>query len=185
MANTFHSSGNSPDLAKKIIEGDMTALVSLYETNRRPVFSFIRRNHGTTDDAEDMLQEALVILWQRIRSGKFEQRAKLETFVYATVRNLWLRQLAKKRREIADEFQDERHESADPTALELMMEDEKASLVKHALQKLSEPCRSLLIAFYWDELSMEQIAQKLGFANAQTAKSKKYQCKQALKKLLS
>jgi DNA-directed RNA polymerase specialized sigma24 family protein len=56
--------------------------------------------------------------------------------------------------------------------------------VKLALTKLGEPCKTLLILFYWEEASMEQIASRLGFANAETAKSKKYQCKKALQLLL-
>ncbi|MGB6649412.1 MAG: sigma-70 family RNA polymerase sigma factor, partial [Bacteroidota bacterium] len=50
---------------------------------------------------------------------------------------------------------------------------------------LGEPCRTLLLLFYWEERSMGEIAVELGFANADTAKSKKYQCKKALEKLLA
>jgi DNA-directed RNA polymerase specialized sigma24 family protein len=40
------------------------------------VTAFVLRNSGTQDDAEDMLQEALVILWERVRSGRFEYYGK-------------------------------------------------------------------------------------------------------------
>jgi len=56
--------------------------------------------------------------------------------------------------------------------------------VRDALDRLGEPCRTLLILFYWEEASMEEIASRLGFANAETAKSKKYQCKKALEQIL-
>ena len=135
-------------------------------------------------DAEDMLQEALVVLWERVRAGKFEYTAQLGTFIFATVKNMWLRQLARLRREVPSERDPDTNPANGVSPLEMMIEDEQALLVREALDKLGEPCRKLLLLFYWEELSMVQIAEQLGFANAETAKSKKYQCKKSLEKLL-
>ena len=169
------------DLIKK---GDEEALVILYEANRRPITSFVVRNSGTPQDSEDMLQEALVVLWERVRAGKFEYTAQLGTFIFATVKNMWLRRLARLRREVPSELDPDTNPANGVSPLEMMIEDEQASLVREALDKLDEPCRKLLLLFYWEELSMVQIAEQLGFANAETAKSKKYQCKKSLEKLL-
>lgn len=169
------------DLIKK---GDEEALVILYEANRRPITSFVVRNSGTLQDAEDMLQEALVVLWERVRAGRFEYTAQLGTFIFATVKNMWLRRLARLRREVPSELDPDTNPANGVSPLEMMIEDEQASLVREALDKLGEPCRKLLLLFYWEELSMVQIAEQLGFANAETAKSKKYQCKKSLEKLL-
>ena len=164
--------------------GDEEALVTLYRTNRRPVRAFVMRNNGSADDADDMLQEALVILWQRVRTGNFEHAAKLDTFVFATVKNLWMRRLARMRREVATLDDPEALAGADPSALENLIETERAAAVRAALDRLGNPCRELLLLFYWEELSMEEIAGRLGFANADTVKAKKYQCKKALQGLL-
>ncbi len=167
-----------------IRRGDEEGLVLLYEANRRMVSAFIGRNNGNSQDADDVLQEAVVILWEKVRGGHFEARAKLSTFIYATVRNLWLRRLAQMRREIPTELDADRSEDPDPTPLEEAIQSEEARRVHDALDRLGEPCKSLLVLFYWDELTMEDIATRLGFANADTAKSKKYQCKKALERLL-
>jgi RNA polymerase sigma factor (sigma-70 family) len=167
-----------------IRRGDEEGLVLLYRANRRMVNAFIQRNSGSVQDAEDMLQEAVVILWERVRRGEYEYRSKLSTFVFATVKNLWLRRLAQSRREIPTEIDPERAESLDPSPLEEAIESEQARCVRDALERLGEPCKSLLLLFYWEELPMDEIAVRLGLANADTAKSKKYQCKKALEKLL-
>lgn len=164
--------------------GDEEALVMLYRTNRRPVKAYVMRNNGSADDAEDMLQEALVILWQRVRAGKFEYAAKLDTFVFATVKNMWLRRLARMRREAPILVDPEGHAGDDPSALENLIETERSTAVHEALDRLGKPCRELLLLFYWEELSMEEIAGRLGFANADTVKAKKYQCKKALQGML-
>jgi RNA polymerase sigma factor (sigma-70 family) len=168
-----------------IRRGDEGALVTLYRSCRRQVVSMVLGNSGTLDDAEDILQEAVVVLWERVRAGRFEASARLETFVYATARNLWLRRLARARREVSLPDQGQAIQDPDLPALERMIDDEGAGIVAETLALLGEPCRTLLLLFYWEERPMEEIASLLGFANAATAKSKKYQCKKALEQLLS
>jgi RNA polymerase sigma factor (sigma-70 family) len=165
-------------------QGDEEALVTLYQSNRKPVTAFVLRNSGSLDDAEDMLQEALVVLWERVRSGRFQYTARLDTFVFATVKNMWMRRLFRKRREILDGNPPEDIPDGATSPLDDMITGEESRRVKEALDELGEPCRNLLLLFYWEELPMEEIAARLGFANAQTAKAKKYQCKKALQALM-
>ena len=166
----------------RIRKGDEGALVDLYRENRNPVRSLVMRNSGTGDDADDMLQEALVTLWERVRSGRFHYSARLGTFLYATARNIWLRRLARSRREVTGAVSDPPADDASP--LDLLIEEEESAILRSALERLGEPCRKLLLLFYWEEESMEAIAARLGMANADTVKSKKYQCKKALEVLI-
>ena len=165
-------------------EGDEEALVMLYESNRRMVTSFVARNSGTENDAEDLLQEAVIVLWERVRSGKFEYSAKLSTFIFATVQNMWRRRLAKIKRETPTEFDDTTFSQDDPSPLDELIEGERSKKIAAALVKLGDPCKALLVLFYWEEQSMDEIAKQMKFANADTVKSKKYQCKKALEKIL-
>jgi len=177
----LHTDARILDLIRK---GDEEALVMLFEENRRPIFAYVTRNNGAADDAEDMLQESLVILWERVRSGRFEYAAKLSTFLYATVKNLWSRRLAKLRREIPSEVDPDIHPDGNPSALDALIDAEDAEIVRKALDRIGEQCKKLLMLYYWDELAMEEIAARMGFANAETAKAKKYQCKKALEKAM-
>ena len=184
MSTPLLSLNQEPALLERIRAGEEQALVRLFHANRRAVTALVVRNSGTAVDAEEILQEALVILWERVRAGTFEPQAKIETFVYATARNLWLRRLARRRKEIPTELDPEGSPSADPSPLDVLVESQEAGLVALALQKLGEPCKTLLLLFYWEEATMEEIARRLGFANAETAKSKKYQCKKALRTIV-
>lgn len=158
--------------------------MTLYRTNEKQVSAFVVRNNGTHDDAEDLLQEALVILWEKVRTGCYEHSAKISTFVYGTVKNLWLRRLARSRREIVADMGIDPVPSNDLSPLEEVIASEEAHRIASALDTLGDPCRKLLLLYYWEDLSMDEIARRLGFANADTAKSKKYQCKKSLQKLL-
>jgi RNA polymerase sigma factor (sigma-70 family) len=167
-----------------IRRGDEQALARLYEANSKMVASFIARNNGTHDDYEDMLQEALVILWERVRSGRFEYGSKLSTFLFATVRNIWLRRLARMKREIPSDLLSNHSPDTGESVLDMMIEEEEALAVRNALDRIGEQCKKILTLFYWEECSTAEIAERMGFANAETAKSKKYQCKKALEKIL-
>ena len=68
---------------------------------------------------------------------------------------------------------------------ELLENNEASGAFQAAFRKLDEPCRTLLLLFYWEQRPMEEIATRLGFANAQTAKAKKYQCKDRLRSLIT
>ncbi|HCV43100.1 MAG TPA: RNA polymerase subunit sigma [Bacteroidetes bacterium] len=185
MSPSFFFLNEDARILDQIRNGEEEALVRLYETNERQIQSFVMKNSGTQDDAKDMLQEAIVILWERVHTGRYEHTAKISTFIFATVRNLWLRRLARTRRESPLEIDNETTPSEESSALDEMIETEQAAAVVAALNKLGDPCRRLLVLYYWEELSMEQIAEQMGFANSDTAKSKKYLCKKELQRLLA
>ena len=169
------------DLIRK---GDERALTELYSLTRKMVTSYIIRNSGTHDDADDMLQESLIVLWERVRTGRFEYTAKLSTFIFSTARNIWMRRLAHQRREVTGALEPSGVPGDDEPTLERMAAEEESQGVQAAMEVIGEPCRTLLLLFYWEELSLDDIARRMGFANANTVKSKKYQCKKALRALL-
>jgi RNA polymerase sigma factor (sigma-70 family) len=178
----LHSDARILDLIKK--GDDEESLAMLYRANQRSVTSYVMRNNGSPDDAEDVLQEAVVALWEKVRSGKFQYEAKLSTFIMGTAKNIWLRRLARRRKEVPEGRNFDNAPNTDPSALDELIESDRAKLVHSALNKLGNPCKELLLLFYWEECSLEEIAEKMGFANGETVKSKKYQCKKALEKIL-
>ncbi len=164
----------------QIRNGDRAGLVGLYEQNRKPIVMHVTRNGGSADDADDILQESVVIVWERVRAGTFEPNARLGTFLFGVARNLWLRRLARRRRELPM-VGDPDQVSAD----EEEEEDERVEQVQIAFKQLGEPCRTLLLLYYWERLSMSDVAMHIGFANADVAKAKKYQCKEQLRRLMA
>ena len=169
------------DLIKR---GDERALAELYGLTRKMVTSHVIRNSGTLDDADDMLQEALVVLWERVRSGRYEYSAKLSTFIFSTVKHIWMRRLAHQRRECVTSVDPDSVPGNEASLLDEMITNEESHEISSAMEKLGEPCRTLLLLFFWEELSLVDIARRMGYANADTVKSKKYQCKKSLQRLL-
>jgi len=165
-----------------IRRGDQKMLLYLYKRNFDPIRSYISRNNGSGPDVEDILQEALVILWQNAQKPDFNLTSKLDTYLYAIAKNLWLKQLRKNGRMTLSDFENDHSlEIQDRTEA---YSDEKYVILSRYLTQIGDTCRTLLSYFYFEQWDMVQIAEKMNFANADTAKAKKYQCKKKLEALI-
>lgn len=133
-------------------------------------------NSGTEEEAMDVYQDALVVFWQKARSGKLVLTSKMSTFIYSICQNLWRKELDRKKR-----LSNEEKDSSELLDTESA---EREKIIANCLQQLGETCRKVLMYYYFDELSMQDIAEKMGFANTDTAKTKKYKCKQKLDELI-
>jgi RNA polymerase sigma factor (sigma-70 family) len=104
--------------------------------------------------------------------------------VYAVARNIWMRRLSRRNRErpLTGAVEERTADTGD--ILEQLIDDEQAEMIRRAMERLGEPCRTILLLFYWEEKSMDDIAAAVGLANAETAKARKYQCKKALEQLV-
>ncbi|MEM9981431.1 MAG: sigma-70 family RNA polymerase sigma factor, partial [Bacteroidota bacterium] len=134
------------------------------------------KNSGTEEEAKDVFQDALIVFWQKARKNDFQLTSKISTYLYSVCLNLWRKELERKSR-LSNEEKD--------GVTEITWEkEEKFRLIHQCLGKLGETCRKVLYYYYFDGLSMQDIAEKLGFANADTAKTKKYKCKKELDEIV-
>src|SRR5690606_18400997 len=85
-------------IVEEIRKGNKEALVYLYEGNYASIRNYILKNSGDSDDVEDILQDAVIVVWQKVSQKEFELTAKLSTFLFAVAKNLWLKALNKAKR---------------------------------------------------------------------------------------
>lgn len=170
-------------ILKRIRQNDRTVLGELFIEYEKMVFGYITARGGSNADAEDMLQEAIIVLWQNVSSGSFKLTAKLSTYIMSIAKNKWMAEMRKRSRSLdGGLLQDAPDET--PSALQGIIADEKTRRIRRALDSLSPVCKELLLLFYFEERSLEDIARIMNFANANVAKTKKYQCKKSLEKIL-
>jgi len=166
-----------------ILNNSEEALNKLYTGYFPMVLQFILNNNGNEDDAKDVYQEGIIVLYNKIKGGDFELSSKLKTYIYSVCRRIWLKKLtqqSKKTNNIAD-FEDilvvdedvEQHEE----------KDRQFDKMQSALLLLGEPCKTIIQDFYINNLSMQDICEKFGYTNTDNAKTQKYKCLQRLKKL--
>lgn len=147
-----------------------------------PTIKFlITTNSGTETDAEDVFQDALMVLFKKIAREDLILTSSFKTFLYSICRNLWLQRLD--RRVFRNEFleMEDLSELQDNLYLEQPEEEhEKYRLFQQHFLKLSEDCQKILQLFL-GKTSLREIAEIMGFKTEKYAKVRKYMCKEKLK----
>ncbi len=161
------------------------AIRALYEQFAGSVSAYIINKGGSSQDSEDIFQETIISFIELVRQNKFRGESGIKTFLIAIARNLWLNEWKKRgqtsRREMVyEKGRDE--EEADLTLLIQERETQKELL--DMLTRLGEPCKKLLILFYYHDVSMRELAEKLSYSNEQVVRNKKLKCMKALTDLL-
>jgi RNA polymerase sigma factor (sigma-70 family) len=81
------------ELLKGLALNDKKAAETIYKENYNMVQSLIINNNGTIHEAKDVFQEAMIVLFEKARSGSFELNCQLKTYVYSVCRRIWLKRL--------------------------------------------------------------------------------------------
>lgn len=173
---------NQTVLLQGLARNDKKAIETIYKENFNLIQSLVINNSGTTEDAKDIFQEAMIVLYQKVTTGSFELNCQIKTFVYSVCRRLWLKRLMQQSRYSLHE------NTEDLVVVDSEMEDHEKRdtdfvMMEKAMGSLGEPCKSLLEAFYMQKKTMQEIAGSFGYTNAENAKTQKYKCLMRLKKL--
>lgn len=168
------------ELLVGVATGSDEALTQLYRRYFPMVLHLVLSNNGSEDDAKDIYQEALVVVYEKLTAGTLELNCQLKTYLYSVSRRLWLKQLALRNRDLVDT---ETAVSVDDDISEHEVRDRQFELMADSLERLGEPCKTLLEDFYIRHMSMQDITEKFGYTNSDNAKTQKYKCLMRLKKL--
>ncbi len=147
------------------------------------ILFMVSSNNGNEEDAEDLFQDSLLVIYKKIKANELELTCSFRTYLYSVSRNLWLQKLSKKM-QMEDVFADsegyfvfDEHEISERNEAEI----EKLRLYQQHFLTLSNDCQKVLILFM-KKMSSKAIAQEMGFKNEKYAKTRKYLCKEELKK---
>lgn len=166
-----------------ILNDSENAIKRLYVTYFPMVLQLIINNNGTSDDAKDIYQEAIIVLYNKIKKGDFELNSKLKTFIYSICRRLWLKRLSQMNHYGGDIHDFQEHLPFEEDVEQHTERDIQFTKMQGALELLGEPCRTIIEDFYIHNKSMQDICESFGYTNADNAKTQKYKCLQRLKKL--
>jgi RNA polymerase sigma factor (sigma-70 family) len=170
-------------LLNGLAKDDAKAIETIYKNNFNMVQAFILNNNGSYDDARDIFQEAMIVLYENVKNESFVLTCQIKTYVYSICRRLWLKRLQHLNR-----FAVQVESLEETVPVEEDIEDQEKrnadfAIMERALGSLGEPCKSLLEAYYLQKKGMTEIAEAFGYTNADNAKNQKYKCLVRLKKL--
>ena len=174
---------NEKELLQGLAVNDKKAVETIYKENYNMVQSLIINNNGSADDAKDIFQEAMIVLYEKVRSGTFELNCQIKTYVYSVSKRLWLKKLQQSSRYSPPIEDQEASVPVDDEIAEHEKRDAEFEMMDKAISSLGEPCKSLLEAYYLQKQNMQVIAANFGYTNADNAKNQKYKCLMRLKKI--
>jgi len=130
----------------------------------------VYRMGGTIEDAHDIFQDGLIIMLEKIDNENFILTCKFKTYLYCVCENLW-KTVLDKRRAAANYFtrRDKAEGEKDFTELidHKMYED-----IFHDVFETLDPVSKTILNLYWQEISPQEIADKLGYTYGYVRKKK-------------
>ena len=140
----------------------------------KPLKKWVKNNSGTDADAEDVLQDAMIVFYQLINKPNFTLSSKPETLLFSIGKKIWYNQLRKNKQIPLDSLNEE-WLFAEEDNTEYDREHQFVQMEK-SLVLLGKKCADLLEFFYFKKMSMLEIASALDFRNEKVAKAMKYKC---------
>lgn len=166
------------EILKGILAGDRAIIKNFYKDNFKYIRGYVLQNSGNKEDVEDVFQDALVLLYQKLESDSLELTTTLRTYFFAICKNLWKKRLQKKSKVLTTDTVFEISEELDDDILQRIENQDREHVYRKYFLQLSAACQKLL-SLVFEEKSMRQIAEETGYSEGY-ARKKKFECKKHL-----
>ena len=170
------------DLYVALSRREERAYQFLYAESFPPFRQWMLANSGAEMDAEDAFQKGLLSFLLNIETGRyqFQEGTRVTTVVFEYCKRVWLTELKSARFRTSVAMPDG-FDAIDTTDVANDLERlDVVNAVRQSLHRLRDDCRQLIEWFYVEELSLRDIAQRLGLKET-SVKSKRYDCAEKLK----
>ncbi len=161
---------------ERFLAGDELGFESLYRKYYEKVLAIARGVLMDGDEAADAVQEIFTLVYRHL--NRFDRRSRFSTWLFRIAVNRSIQEARKNKYKhrnveltetLPAEEADDSHGKADPK-------------VDAAMAELQPADRAILALFYWDELSLQEIADSLG-CGANAAKTRLYRARERFRVL--
>lgn len=166
------------ELILQLKAGDRHAATAIYQQYFPMVAAYVQQHNGHPADAEDVFQEVMLVLVQKIQSPEFTLTASLKTYLYAIARNCWCKSLRDNRLLLPGTAA----MPEDAGMPDLFPEPPATTRIQGWLARITVNCKRIIKALFFHQQSIALLAQKMGWKNKHTADNQKYKCLQQLRK---
>jgi RNA polymerase sigma-70 factor, ECF subfamily len=169
-------------LIANIAKSDQEAMAALFVRYRVPVYRFVLRVVRNEATADEVTSDVFLDVWRQ--AATFEKRSAVSTWIFSIARFKALNALQRRRRE--EELDEEKAsvvaDEADDPEVALTKKD-KATALRHCLQKLSAEHREIVNLVYYHHKSVQEIAGIVGIPEG-TVKTRMFHARRKLSDLL-
>ena len=145
-----------------LANNDSAIIQSIYKKFVPKVISYIRNNSGDEDQAQDVVQEIMILLFNQAKANKLQLSCPFDAYFFLLCKRKWLNELKKASNKgvtINDEYTSN-NEPTEEMVTQTEIFEEKQELFDLMFQKLGDKCQELLKLSFTLK-SMEEVAEKL------------------------
>lgn len=158
---------------------DSQVLEHIYLTYFPIIEGFVIHHKGTREQAKDVFQEAMIIVYNRVRAGDLELSCKFGTYLYAVCKKIWIQE-RKKYLLHQDKLKHHPLTVHDPGPEEdPLLQQHLIQIFKTHFRELSADCQKIL-TMYFNDFSLEEIQKAMNYSNLHHTADRKYRCKKSL-----
>ncbi len=159
-----------------LLDNSHALLKELYDKYFDKIRNMIIRNGGSADDAADIMQEALLAIYNRAKSHGFELTCPMEAFLYHACRNKWINEVQKRKKLQQVTFTDtdgydKIGEDSFALAEDCIRRQEQKELFERHFETLGDACKKLL-RLNWSGKALDDVAQLLNMTYGYVRKKK-------------
>ena len=156
-----------------LANNDSAIIQSIYKKFVPKVVSYIRNNSGDNDQAQDVVQEVMIVLFNQAKAKKLQLTCPFDAYFFLLCKRKWLNEIKKSSNKgvTMDDDLPSNNELTDEMVTETEMFDEKQQLFDTIFQKLGDKCQELLKLSFAIK-SMEEVAEKLNVSYGYVRKKK-------------
>lgn len=170
---------SNSDLIHGIRNHDSCLLKYVYDTYYPIIEGYITRNQGSREQARDVFQDAMIIIYRRIRSDELELSCKFGTYLYAICKNIWIQE-RKKDLLRTEKLRQQALVVNDPgPADDPLLQNHLTNLFNKHFEDLSKDCQKIL-SMYFNNFSVEEIRAEMNYKDLHHTADRKYRCKKSL-----
>lgn len=171
------------DTVTALRERNNAAYTLLYTFYYPSIEKFVTRNSGTTADAEDVFQETIIVLLDKVPREDFVLTSSIKTYIHAVASNIWLKRLRQAKRAASLHLD---YELVDMSLAEWEEKESqtKRTVLQRIFGRMTRHCVVFLTKTFLSGASREKLIEEMGYRNAHTFDNQKYKClEQARKKM--
>lgn len=146
---------------------------------------YIRKQNGTTEEAEEVFQEGMIGFYENILLGKYQQKSSISSYLFSICKFIWFKQFEKRVKKDKVEFPLNDLDKPEEGFLGRLMEKDEFEHALKLLEQLGKSCKKLLVYIHYFNYSMKEVAKMMNYKSDQIARNKHYRCNKSLENLLS
>ncbi|MCK4920752.1 MAG: sigma-70 family RNA polymerase sigma factor [Bacteroidales bacterium] len=167
---------NSSEILTGIKEENSHVLYFVYQNFYPQVETFILIAHGSTFDAQDVFQDAMVVIYNKVKRTNFELKYSFGTYLFSVSKYIWFKELKRRQKENSylEAMNDD--QSIDSDIEEAYIKMEKRKLILDHFMTLSPQYQRLLTLFF-EKTPISEITKIMNYSSDQYTKNRRNYCK--------